>query len=57
MARCIFVREKECPIEGDEIPLEVCRLCIEAAKTFRTVKRGGGPSLLSPEAFRRKKPA
>lgn len=57
MARCIFVREKECPIEGDEIPLEVCRLCIEAAKTFRVVKRGGGPSLLSPEAFKRKKSA
>ena len=35
MARCIFVKERECPIEGEEIPLEVCRLCIEAAKTFR----------------------
>jgi len=39
---CIFVNGWMCPVNGDEIPLEVCRLCIEARKTqaaLMTVKR------------------
>ena len=39
---CVFVKGWMCPVNGDEIPLEVCRLCIEARKTqatFMTVKR------------------
>ncbi|MFP4608946.1 MAG: hypothetical protein ACOCTR_06140 [Candidatus Natronoplasma sp.] len=27
---CFFVDEWECKFEGDEIPLEVCKTCIEA---------------------------
>ncbi len=30
--RCIFLREKECYVDADEIPLEVCRLCLEFYK-------------------------
>ena len=33
MAKCIFRREWWCPVEADEIPFEVCRLCIEARRT------------------------
>ncbi len=29
---CVFVPEWKCPIETDEIPLEVCKLCLEARK-------------------------
>jgi hypothetical protein len=35
--RCIFVRDWMCPVEADEIPLEVCRICVEARKTHKTV--------------------
>jgi len=31
--KCAFVSEWECKIETEEIPLEVCRACIEARKT------------------------
>jgi hypothetical protein len=30
--RCIFIKEWKCNIETDEIPLDVCRLCVEARK-------------------------
>ncbi len=29
---CVFVPEWKCPIETPEIPLEVCKLCLEARK-------------------------
>jgi hypothetical protein len=32
--RCIFVREWDCNLETDEIPVEVCQLCVEARKTY-----------------------
>lgn len=30
--KCIFVPDWECPIETSEIPLEVCKICLEARK-------------------------
>ena len=30
--KCIFVADWECPIETSEIPLEVCKVCLEARK-------------------------
>lgn len=30
--KCIFVADWECPIETSEIPLEVCKICLEARK-------------------------
>ncbi|MEM2685837.1 MAG: hypothetical protein QXM01_02015 [Candidatus Bathyarchaeia archaeon] len=32
LRRCLFVKSRECLVDADEIPLEVCRLCIEAWK-------------------------
>jgi hypothetical protein len=29
---CVFVPNWKCPIETPEIPLEVCKLCLEARK-------------------------
>jgi hypothetical protein len=30
--KCVFVPKWKCPIEAPEIPLEVCKLCLEARK-------------------------
>ncbi len=30
--KCVFVLIWKCPIEAPEIPLEVCKLCLEARK-------------------------
>lgn len=30
--KCPFIEGKECHVDTDEIPLEVCRLCIDAWK-------------------------
>jgi hypothetical protein len=30
--KCVFVPNWKCPIEAPEIPLEVCKLCLEARK-------------------------
>ena len=30
--KCVFVADWKCPIETSEIPLEVCKLCLEARK-------------------------
>ncbi len=30
--KCVFIAEWECPIETSEIPLEVCKICLEARK-------------------------
>jgi len=34
MRRCVFVHEWECYVEADEIPLEVCKVCIEARRVM-----------------------
>jgi len=39
---CLFVPERPCDIDVDEIPLEVCKLCLEAWKVHvsnLTIKR------------------
>ena len=33
---CIFVSDWTCHVEVDEIPLEVCRLCVEARRIHAT---------------------
>ncbi len=49
---CVFVEVWACPVDGDDVPLEVCRLCVEArtchgdmlAKTVkRTVRKAEAP--------------
>jgi len=30
MTRCMFVDEWDCPVNYDEFPLEVCKICIKA---------------------------
>ncbi len=30
--KCVFVTDWKCPIETSEIPLDVCKLCLEARK-------------------------
>jgi len=30
---CVFVKSWTCPVESDDVPLEVCRICVEARKT------------------------
>lgn len=30
--KCVFIKEWECPIETSEVPLEVCKMCLEARK-------------------------
>ena len=30
--KCIFIPDWNCPIETPEIPLEVCKICLEARK-------------------------
>lgn len=33
---CVFVSDWICHVEVDEIPLEVCRLCVEARRVHAT---------------------
>jgi len=33
---CIFVSDWTCHVQVDEIPLEVCRLCVEARRVHAT---------------------
>ena len=42
--KCVFVADWPCHVEVEEIPLEVCRLCLEAKNNYanqqsKTVKR------------------
>jgi len=30
MARCMFIDEWNCPVQRDEFPLEICKICIKA---------------------------
>jgi len=56
--RCAFLPNRVCHVEADEIPLEVCRLCLEAWKAENehvTVKRfvRGVEAPEMPSAFRK----
>jgi len=50
---CLFVKDWECPVGGDEIPLEVCRVCSQTKSTAQrkpiTVAREALPSTAHPE--------
>ncbi|RLI24010.1 hypothetical protein DRO58_07955 [Candidatus Bathyarchaeota archaeon] len=44
--RCVFVEDWICPVDGDEIPLEICQVCVRARtearksrNSLRTVSR------------------
>lgn len=37
--KCWIIKEWECNIEADEIPLEVCRLCAETRLKLEELKR------------------
>ncbi|MHA1632556.1 MAG: hypothetical protein ACTSXC_07115 [Candidatus Freyarchaeota archaeon] len=37
--RCVFISDWICPIEASEIPLEVCRLCLDARWAHANEKR------------------
>ncbi|MBO3810232.1 hypothetical protein KEJ25_05710 [Candidatus Bathyarchaeota archaeon] len=53
---CIFIKGKECLVDADEIPLEVCRMCIDAWKvqvSMNMVKRGVFTAPTEPSAARR----
>lgn len=30
MAKCMFVDDWDCPVEREEFPLEICKICVEA---------------------------
>ena len=46
--QCAFIKAKSCPIDVDEIPLDVCRLCIDAWKTSAEIQTLTGANLLGP---------
>lgn len=48
--RCIYVERWTCNVAPDEIPLEVCRVCIEARKvSMQTVTPEPKPSAEPPK--------
>ncbi len=46
--RCAFIQARACPIDVDEIPLDVCRLCIDAWKTSAEIQTLTGANILGP---------
>ncbi|HDJ22093.1 MAG TPA: hypothetical protein ENF19_02700 [Candidatus Bathyarchaeota archaeon] len=45
---CAFIPTRVCPIDVDEIPLDVCQLCIEAWKTSADIQHLTGANVLAP---------
>ena len=45
---CAFIPARKCPIDVDEIPLDVCRLCVDAWKTSAEIQTLTGANLLGP---------
>ena len=46
--QCAFIQSKACPIDVNEIPLDVCTLCIDAWKTSAEIQTLTGANLLGP---------
>ena len=46
--QCAFIQSKACPIDVNEIPLDVCTLCIDAWKTRAEIQTLTGANLLGP---------
>ncbi len=45
---CAFISSRACPVDVEEIPLDVCRLCIEAWKTSAEIQSLTGANVLGP---------
>jgi len=46
--RCAFISTRACPIDVDEIPLDVCKLCLDAWKTSAEIQGLTGANVLGP---------
>ena len=46
--QCAFIKARACPVDVDEIPLDVCKLCIDAWKTSAEIQTLTGANLLGP---------
>lgn len=46
--RCAFIQARACPVDVDEIPLDVCRLCIDAWKISAEIQTLTGADILGP---------
>jgi|GEM_PF-3001617 hypothetical protein len=46
--QCAFIQARACPVDVDEIPLDVCRLCVDAWKTSAEIQTLTGANLLGP---------
>ncbi|MCW4049488.1 MAG: hypothetical protein NWE89_07095 [Candidatus Bathyarchaeota archaeon] len=46
MRRCAYVFSRPCPVDVDEIPLDVCRICIDAWKTSAEIQSLTGVNLV-----------
>ncbi len=46
--QCAFIQARSCPIDVDETPLDVCKLCIDAWKTSAEIQSLTGANLLGP---------
>lgn len=46
--QCAFIQARACPVDVDEIPLDVCTLCIDAWKTSAEIQTLTGANLLGP---------
>lgn len=46
--KCAFIQARACPIDVDEIPLDVCKLCIDAWKTSAEIQTITGANILEP---------
>jgi len=46
--QCAFIQARACPIDVDEIPLDVCKLCIDAWKTSAEIQSLTGANILGP---------
>jgi hypothetical protein len=46
--KCAFISSRACPIDVEEIPLDVCKLCIDAWKTSAEIQSLTGADVLSP---------
>lgn len=46
--KCAFIQARACPVDVDEIPLDVCRLCVDAWKTSAEIQTLTGADVLGP---------
>lgn len=39
MAKCLFVDDWDCPVEREEFPLEICKICVEARSVYESTTK------------------